>query len=141
MDAKPHGRDEPGDSARAFREHFQVPRNARPIGDRITHLAAFIDHFLEECYEQASMAPRRRQSHEQPAPIRRAASLPGLTPLHPDPGSHRRLFASSRGDALRHNLSASGAVRHLLRDRFGLPHLPAFDPQPMFTVHPDPTHG
>jgi hypothetical protein len=39
---------------RAFREHFQVPRNARSIGDRITQHqhAAFIDHFLEECEEQ-----------------------------------------------------------------------------------------
>jgi hypothetical protein len=36
---------------KAFREHFQVPRNARSIGDRITQHqhAAFIDHFLEEC--------------------------------------------------------------------------------------------
>ena len=39
---------------RAFREYFQVPRNARSIGDRITQHqhAAFIDHFLEECEEQ-----------------------------------------------------------------------------------------
>jgi hypothetical protein len=39
---------------RAFREHFQVPRNTRSIGDRITQHqhAAFIDHFLEECDEQ-----------------------------------------------------------------------------------------
>ena len=38
---------------KAFREHFQVPRNARSIGDRITQHqhAAFIDHFLEECEE------------------------------------------------------------------------------------------
>lgn len=38
---------------RAFREHFQVPRNARSIGDRITQHqhAAFIDRFLEECQE------------------------------------------------------------------------------------------
>jgi hypothetical protein len=36
---------------KTFREHFQVPRNARSIGDRITkhQHAAFIDHFLEEC--------------------------------------------------------------------------------------------
>ena len=36
---------------KAFREHFQVPRNARSIGDRITQHqhAAFIDCFLEEC--------------------------------------------------------------------------------------------
>ena len=35
----------------AFRDHFQVPRNARSIGDRITQHqhAAFIDCFLEEC--------------------------------------------------------------------------------------------
>jgi hypothetical protein len=36
---------------KAFREHFQVPRNARSIGDRITQHQhpAFIDCFLEEC--------------------------------------------------------------------------------------------
>ncbi|MCP9840135.1 hypothetical protein KBY93_05730 [Synechococcus sp. J7-Johnson] len=35
----------------AFREHFQVPRNARSIGDRITqrHHGDFIERFLEEC--------------------------------------------------------------------------------------------
>ncbi|PZV04491.1 MAG: hypothetical protein DCF23_06030 [Cyanobium sp.] len=35
---------------KAFREHFQVPRNARSIGDRITQHqhAALIDRFLEE---------------------------------------------------------------------------------------------
>ena len=34
----------------AFREHFQVPRNARSIGDRISQRqhSAFIEHFLEE---------------------------------------------------------------------------------------------
>jgi hypothetical protein len=34
----------------AFREHFQVPRNARSIGDRITQHqhGDFIEHFLEE---------------------------------------------------------------------------------------------
>jgi hypothetical protein len=39
---------------KSFREHFQVPRNARSIGDRITQHqhAAFVDHFLEECEEQ-----------------------------------------------------------------------------------------
>ncbi len=36
------------------------------------------------------------------------------------------------------NLSASGAVHHLLRERFGLPLLPPFD-QP--TVSPDSDHG
>ena len=38
---------------KAFREHFQVPRNARSIGDRITQRqhSDFIDHFLEECEE------------------------------------------------------------------------------------------
>lgn len=38
----------------AFREHFQVPRSARSIGDRITQHqhAAFIDHFLEESQGQ-----------------------------------------------------------------------------------------
>jgi hypothetical protein len=41
----------------------------------------------------------------------------------------------------RHNLSASGAVHHLLRERFGLPPLPPFDQQPISTVHPDSTHG
>ena len=40
---------------KTFREHFQVPRNARSIGDRITQHqhASFIDHFLEECEEQS----------------------------------------------------------------------------------------
>ncbi|QNI63557.1 hypothetical protein [Synechococcus sp. A15-44] len=40
-----------------------------------------------------------------------------------------------------HNLSASGAVHHLLRERLGLPPLPPFDQQPVSTNHPDPTHG
>ena len=41
----------------------------------------------------------------------------------------------------RHNLSASGAVHHLLRERFGrfgLPPLPPFDQDPVST---DSTHG
>ena len=38
----------------------------------------------------------------------------------------------------RHNLSASGAVHHLLRERFSLPPLPPFDQQPIPT---DSTHG
>jgi hypothetical protein len=38
----------------------------------------------------------------------------------------------------RHNLSASGAVHHLLRERFSLPPLPPFDQQPSPT---DSTHG
>jgi hypothetical protein len=37
-----------------------------------------------------------------------------------------------------HNLSASGAVHHLLRERFGLPPLPPFDQNPVST---DSTHG
>jgi hypothetical protein len=39
---------------KAFREHFQVPRNARSIGDRITQHqhAAFIDRFFEESQGQ-----------------------------------------------------------------------------------------
>ena len=40
-----------------------------------------------------------------------------------------------------HNLSASGAVHHLLRERLGLTPLPPFDQQPVSTNHPDPTHG
>jgi hypothetical protein len=45
----------------AFREHFQVPRSARSIGDRITqhrHLA-FIELFLQECgsAEPQALAP------------------------------------------------------------------------------------
>ena len=36
------------------------------------------------------------------------------------------------------NLSASGAVHHLLRERFGLPPLPPFDQDPMST---DSAHG
>ena len=39
------------------------------------------------------------------------------------------------------NLSASGAVHHLLRERLGLPPLPPFDQQPLSTVHPDSAHG
>jgi hypothetical protein len=39
----------------AFREHFQVPRNARSIGDRISQRqhGDFIEHFLEEFQGQA----------------------------------------------------------------------------------------
>ena len=39
----------------AFREHFQVPRSARSIGDRITQRqhGDFIERFLEECQGQA----------------------------------------------------------------------------------------
>jgi hypothetical protein len=38
----------------AFREHFQVPRSARSIGDRITQSqhGDFIERFLEECQGQ-----------------------------------------------------------------------------------------
>jgi hypothetical protein len=38
----------------AFREHFQVPRSARSIGDRITQRqhGDFIERFLEECQGQ-----------------------------------------------------------------------------------------
>jgi hypothetical protein len=38
----------------AFREHFQVPRSARSIGDRITQRqhGEFIERFLEECQGQ-----------------------------------------------------------------------------------------
>ena len=38
----------------------------------------------------------------------------------------------------RHNLSASGAVHHLLRERFSLPPLPPFDQQ---LIPTDSTHG
>ena len=39
---------------KAFREHFQVPRNARSIGDRITQRqhSDFIELFLEEALGQ-----------------------------------------------------------------------------------------
>jgi hypothetical protein len=39
----------------AFREHFQVPRSARSIGDRITQRehGDFIERFLEELHGQA----------------------------------------------------------------------------------------
>ena len=37
----------------------------------------------------------------------------------------------------RHNLSASGAVHHLLRERFGLPPLPPFDQHPISTDSSD----
>jgi len=41
----------------------------------------------------------------------------------------------------RHNLSASGTVHHLLRERLGLPPLPPFDQHPISTVHTESTHG
>jgi hypothetical protein len=43
----------------AFREHFQVPRNARSIGDRITQHqhSAFIALFLEEAQGQVQPEP------------------------------------------------------------------------------------
>ncbi len=43
---------------KSFREHFQVPRNARSIGDRITQHqhSAFIDRFLEELEGDANPA-------------------------------------------------------------------------------------
>ena len=41
----------------------------------------------------------------------------------------------------RHNLSASGAVHHLLRERFDLPPLSPCDQQPSSTIHPDAAHG
>ena len=43
---------------KSFREHFQVPRNARSIGDRITQHqhSAFIDRFLEELEGDANEA-------------------------------------------------------------------------------------
>jgi len=43
----------------AFREHFQVPRNARSIGDRITQRqhSDFIALFLEEAQGQVQPAP------------------------------------------------------------------------------------
>ena len=43
---------------KSFREHFQVPRNARSIGDRITQHqhSAFIDRFLEELEGEANPA-------------------------------------------------------------------------------------
>ena len=51
LDLPPAGRREltPG-----FREHFQVPRSARSIGDRITQRqhGDFIERFLEECQGQ-----------------------------------------------------------------------------------------
>jgi hypothetical protein len=39
----------------------------------------------------------------------------------------------------RHNLSASGTVHHLLRERLGLPPLPPFDQHPL--VSPESHHG
>jgi len=43
----------------AFREHFQVPRNARSIGDRITQRqhSDFIALFLEEAQGQVQPEP------------------------------------------------------------------------------------
>ncbi|MBM5796578.1 MAG: hypothetical protein FJ060_00155 [Cyanobacteria bacterium K_Offshore_0m_m2_072] len=44
---------------KAFREHFQVPRNARSIGDRITQRqhSEFIALFLEEAQGQVQPEP------------------------------------------------------------------------------------
>jgi hypothetical protein len=44
---------------KAFREHFQVPRNARSIGDRITQHqhSDFIELFLEEAQGQVQLEP------------------------------------------------------------------------------------
>jgi len=44
---------------KAFREHFQVPRNARSIGDRITQRqhSDFIELFLEEAQGQVQPEP------------------------------------------------------------------------------------
>ena len=44
---------------RAFREHFQVPRNARSIGDRITQRqhSDFISLFLDEAQGQVPHEP------------------------------------------------------------------------------------
>jgi hypothetical protein len=39
------------------------------------------------------------------------------------------------------NLSASGAVHHLLRERLGLPPLAPFDQPLSSTVHSESTHG
>ena len=39
------------------------------------------------------------------------------------------------------NLSASGAVHHLLRERFGLPPLPPFDQSTTTTVSTESTDG
>ena len=83
------------------------------------------------------MALKRRQSHEQPAPIRRAAPLGGRSPFHPDQ-VRTDVYLRVREVMERHNLSASGAVHHLLRERFSLPPLPPFDQQPIPT---DSTHG
>jgi hypothetical protein len=43
---------------KAFREHFQVPRNARSIGDRITQRqhSDFIELFLAEAQGQVQAA-------------------------------------------------------------------------------------
>ena len=49
---------------KAFREHFQVPRNARSIGDRITQRqhSDFIAIFLEEAQGQVLPAPAAEPS-------------------------------------------------------------------------------
>jgi len=48
----------------AFREHFQVPRNARSIGDRITQSqhSDFIALFLEEAQGQVQPEPATASS-------------------------------------------------------------------------------
>lgn len=49
---------------KAFREHFQVPRNARSIGDRITQRqhSDFIELFLEEAQGQVQPEPAAEPS-------------------------------------------------------------------------------
>jgi hypothetical protein len=49
---------------KAFREHFQVPRNARSIGDRITQRqhSVFIDLFLKEAQGQVQPEPAAEPS-------------------------------------------------------------------------------
>ena len=58
----------------AFREHFQVPRNARSIGDRITqqqHIN-FIELFLGEAQGQVELEPPAQQrAHRQLGPAAR----------------------------------------------------------------------
>ena len=59
---------------KAFREHFQVPRNARSIGDRITQQQQinFIELFLGEAQGQVELEPPAQQrAHRQLGPAAR----------------------------------------------------------------------
>ncbi|QNI65470.1 hypothetical protein [Synechococcus sp. A15-44] len=119
---------------KAFREHFQVPRNARSIGDRITQRqhSDFIELFLAEAQGQVQAEAPAEPGRYGEQPRSQAGRHFIQTQVRTD------VYLRVREVMERHNLSASGAVHHLLRERFGLPPLPPFDQQPISTDSP---HG